>query len=55
MVNIVSGNDLSHVQYSCAKPLSEPMLTYCQLEVIFIQESVFENGICKMAAILFKP
>ena len=48
-----------------AKPLPEPMLTYCQLDPgkkcqwnlsknskIFIQENAFENVVCEMAAIL---
>ena len=35
-----------------AKPLSEPMLSYCQLNPnIVIQENAFENAICKMVAI----
>ena len=50
------------------KPLSEPMLEYCQFEpykkpqwnhkrnlYIFIQENAFENVICKMAAIVSWP
>ena len=47
----------------CAKPLSEPMLTYCQSGNIFqwnfiwnwnifIQENASEHVICEMAAIL---
>ena len=48
-----------------AKPLSEPMLKYCQLDLtnklqwnsnrntkFFIQENAFENVVCEMAAIL---
>ena len=48
-----------------AKPLPEPMLTYCQLALknkfqwnfyrnynIFIEENSIENVICEMAAIL---
>ena len=51
-----------------AKPLSEPMLEYCQLDpwdklqrnfnqnsYIFIQESAFENVVWKMAAIFSRP
>ena len=47
------------------KPLSEPVLTYCQLDPkehismnfirnsnIFIQENMFENVVCQMVAIL---
>ena len=48
-----------------AKPLHEPMLTYCQLEPeeqtsmkfelkykLFIHENTFENAVCEFAAIL---
>ena len=48
-----------------AKPLSEPMMTYCQLDhkehisikyhlnsKVFIQENSFENILCEMATIL---
>ena len=48
-----------------AKPLSQPMLGYCQLNPqeqlqwnynqnteIFIEENAFENIVCEMAAIL---
>ena len=51
-----------------AKPLSEPMLDYCQFEPleqtsvkfksefnIFIQENVLENVVCEMASILSRP
>ena len=54
-------NDVSPVR---AKPLSEPLLTYCQLDIEelksvkfglnfenFVQENVFENVLCKIAAI----
>ena len=51
------------------KPLSEPMLPYCQLDPkehisviffiqnseIFIQENPFENVVCEMVAILPRP
>ena len=50
-----------------AKPLPEPVLTYCQLvpweqtsmnynqnTKLFIHEYAFENVVCKMAAILFR-
>ena len=44
-----------------AKPLPEPLLTYCQLDsqeqisvIFFIQENVFENVTCEMLTILFK-
>ena len=53
------------------KPLSEPILEYCQLDpceqisvksgskfiyiYIFIQENAFENVVWKMAAILARP
>ena len=51
------------------KPLSEPMLEYCELDPqeqklqwifnqnswIFIQENAFEKVICKMPAILRQP
>ena len=57
---IGSGNGLSLLG---AKPLAEPMLTYCQLDPweqisvnwksnIFIHENAFENVVCEMAAIL---
>ena len=51
-----------------AKPLSEPMLEYCQLDpskkfqwnldrnsYTFIQENAFEDVVWKMAAILPRP
>ena len=51
-----------------AKPLSESMMTYCQLDPkehismkyylkfkIFIQENARENIVCEMAAILSRP
>ena len=51
-----------------AKPLSEPMLNYCQLETckhismtfwsnttVCIEENAFESVICKMASILTLP
>ena len=52
-----------------AKPLSESMLEYCQLNIAlnklqwklnrnsynFIQEDAFENVVCEMAAILSRP
>ena len=51
-----------------AKPLSEPMLAYCQLDpleqtsakseskfIFFIQENAFENVVWKMTAILCRP
>ena len=42
------------------KPLSEPMLADCQLDIwepnkIFVQENSFENVVCKMVAILSEP
>ena len=48
-----------------AKPSSEPMLTYCQLDSIFqwnficnsnifIQENAFKHVVCEMAAILLR-
>ena len=53
------------------KPLPEPMMTYCQLDLqeqtvklqwnvilikeIFIQEKAFENAVYKMAVILSQP
>ena len=52
------------------KPLSEPMLAYCQFDLkehiisikfclkfnaFHIQENAFENVLCKMASILFQP
>ena len=60
---------LAHNELS-TKPLSGPMLTYCNLRrlrpkfseiwikqntTIFLQEIDFENVICKMAAILSQP
>ena len=49
-----------------AKPLSEPMLPYCQLDPkehilekfyskFFIQGNALENAICEMAAMLSQP
>ena len=51
-----------------AKPLLGPMLTYCELghteqsslifqlnSDILIEENAFENVVCKMSAILFRP
>ena len=51
-----------------AKPLSEPMLDYCQLDpcehisvksnqntTIFIEENARENVVCEMAFILSRP
>ena len=51
-----------------AKPLSEPMLKYCQLDPweqilvkftrnlnISIQENAFENAVCEIAVILPRP
>ena len=51
-----------------AKPLSEPMLDYCQLDpcehtsmkiyqntAIFIEENARENVVCEMASILSRP
>ena len=53
---------------SGAKPLSEPMLNYCQLDpcehfqwnlnhnaTIFIDENARENVVCEMASILSRP
>ena len=52
---------------SGAKPLSEPMMTYCQLDPkerisniiwnskVFIQENAFKNIVCEMAAMLSRP
>ena len=40
------------------KPLSKPMLTYCQLDTLncnFYQENAFENVFCEMTVILFRP
>ena len=48
------------------KPLSKQMVTYCHLDnklqwnfdqnaIIVIQKIEFENGVCKVAAISFKP
>ena len=50
------------------KPISEPMLPYCQLDPkehisvkfylkfkTFIQENALENTVCEMAVILFLP
>ena len=55
-------------QQTGTKPLSEPMMTYCQLDskeqtsvnfqsntTIFIQENAFENAVHEMAAILSRP
>ena len=41
-----------------AKPLSKPVLGYCSVEAweqIIIQENVFENVVCNMAAIFLGP
>ena len=49
-----------------AKPLSEPMLLYCQLDhkehisvefylKVFTQENALENVVCEKAAILSRP
>ena len=57
----LTGSALVHI---IAKPLPEPMLTYCQLEQIFdeiwikiqhfsfIQENAFVNVVCEIVAIL---
>ena len=66
---IGSDNGLAPVRrLFVAKPLSEPMLGYCQLDpkeqtyenfntnsYIFIHENAFENVLCEMAAILSRP
>ena len=50
-----------------AKPLSEPMLEYCELDPkeqtwnlnrksnIFLQENAFESVVCETVAILCRP
>ena len=63
-VSIGSGNGLLPI---AAQPLSEPILTYCQLDLrnkllwnsiqntkLFINENALENGVCEMAAILLR-
>ena len=57
-----TGSSLVHVMASRlfgAKPLPEPMLTYCQSQwnlnrnsIIFIQENTIENVVCQNSAIL---
>ena len=65
LVNIGPGNALAPIWLG-GKSLPEPMLTYCQLDFrehismkyclkirsFFIHENIFENVVCKMAAIL---
>ena len=63
-VNIGVGNGCC---LFAAKPLTEPMLTYCQLDALeqtsvkfeskhkyFSWKNAFENAVCKMASILFR-
>ena len=58
-------NNLKYIYMAHAKPLSEPMLEYCEFEqiswnvnrnsCIFIQENPRENVVCEMAVILSRP